>query len=769
MEEREPGYEPEQRDLARPISGVLKWGFLAAFLIPILIMIFGFIPNKTQIPPYPERVVSEGATLTTKDEILRGQHIYQRYGLMDHGSVWGHGSLRGMDFSAQTLHMMGESVRKYLSETRFGREYAGLSVEDKAVVDALTTLEIKTNTYNADTGELTISPAMATAFDDSSRFWQNLFTKGDPTHGFLANAVPTAEEREALASFFFWTAWAAGTNRPGSNLTYTNNWPADRSVGNTAPDEALAWSFGGILSLFVVLGVVVYIIHRYRFFITEQSLVHLAERLAHAPITPSQRKVGKYLGVVVGLFLAQILVGGLLAHYTVHPSDFFGIPFSSLIPFSLAKTWHLQLGIFWIATAFVASSLYIAPLVGGREPKWQGALVDGLFGAVVLVVLGSLAGQAASIHGAFGEGTMWFWLGHQGWEYLELGRLWQILLFVGLIGWIVITYRALRHRMREEDRTGLVHFYVLGAILVVAFFGFGLLYNPNTHISIADYWRWFVVHIWVEGIFEFFAVATAALLFVLLGLVTRESALRAAYLTAILSFMAGIIGMSHHYFWFGQSSMWIAWGAVFSSLEPIPLIMLASRGWMEYKSIRDAGITFPYKWPLLFLIASAFWNFLGGGVFGFMINLPIINYYEHATYLTSNHGHTALFGTYGMLAIALALFVWRGIVRPEYWRERWLVISFWGLNIGLAMMFLITLLPVGIMEFATTYREGLWMAKSAQFFDRPIVQLLGTLRAIPDTVLIVLGAVPLAIFTIIAYTHMKGCSDGVCETVFDEQ
>ncbi|MGQ9525274.1 MAG: cbb3-type cytochrome c oxidase subunit I [Armatimonadota bacterium] len=536
-------------------------------------------------------------------------------------------------------------------------------------------------------------------------------------------------------------------------MTYTNNWPPDRSVGNRAPDEAILWSLAGILALLAVLGLVVYVVHRYQFFYGEPKLVALAERIAAAPLTVSQYKTAKYFVVVAALFILQTLMGGLLAHYTVHPASFYYQAIAQYIPFSWAKTWHLQLGIFWIATSWVASALYIGPLVAGREPRRQGLLVDILFGAVVIVAVGSLLGEVLGIKGRLGGA--WFWLGHQGWEYLELGRLWQILLFVGLLAWLAIAYRSLKDRLWGPDRSGLVLLYTLSAVAVVLFFGFGLLYNPRTHLTIADYWRWFVVHIWVEGIFEFFAAGSAALLLTALGLVTRESALRAAYLTATLAFSSGIIGTAHHYFWFGTPSFWIALGAVFSSMEPIPLILLASRAWMEYKSIRDAGRDFPYRWPLMFLIASSFWNFLGAGVFGFMINLPIINYYEHGTYLTSNHGHTALFGTYGMLAIALCLFVWRGLVRPEHWRDGLLKLSFWGLNLGLGAMFLFSLLPVGLLELIESYRTGLWLAKSSSFFDRPIIQLLGQIRIVPDTVIILLGAIPLLAFYVISLRHLK--------------
>ncbi len=308
---------------------------------------------------------------------------------------------------------------------------------------------------------------------------------------------------------------------------------------------------------------------------------------------------------------------------------------------------------------------------------------------------------------------------------------------------------------QERDRGGLVHFYTYSAILIVLFFGFGLFYNPHTHLTIADYWRWFVVHIWVEGIFEFFAVAATALLLAVMGLVTAQSALRAAYLTAGIALLGGIIGTAHHYYWFGAPSFWLALGAIFSSLEPIPLITLAARAWMEHKAVERAGKDYPYRWPFYFLTASAFWNFLGAGVFGFAINLPIVNYYEHGTYLTSNHGHTALFGTYGMLAVSLSLFVWRGLVKPEHWNDRLLAISFWGLNGGLLVMSLFTLLPVGLMQLVTTYREGLWAAKNAAFFERPAVQFFGSARIVPDSIIILFGAVPLGLFFLLNLRHLK--------------
>jgi nitric oxide reductase subunit B len=474
------------------------------------------------------------------------------------------------------------------------------------------------------------------------------------------------------------------------------------------------------------------------------------------PLTPSQFTAAKYFMVVVLLFLIQTTFGGLLAHYTINPASFYFPVIATIIPYSWAKTWHLQLAIFWIATTWIGSAIYLAPIVGGVEPRKQSALVQILFIAILVVAGGSLLGEIAGIKGILGD--WWFWLGHQGWEFLELGRLWQILLFVGLIAWLLIVYRPLaKHLTRKpkNDFSALVVFYLFSAILIVGFFGFGLLYGKGSHLTLADYWRWFVVHIWVESIFEFFGIAIISLLLVTMGLASAKAALVVAYFTATIVFFSGILGTAHHYFWFGGPSFWLGIGAVFSSLEPIPLFGLVVRGLLEYKSIRKEGKEFPYKWPLYFLVASSFWNFLGAGVFGFLINLPIVNYYEHGTYLTMNHAHGALFGVYGMLSIGLLLFSWRGLVQKAYWNDRILKVSFFGFNIGLVLLTLGTLFPVGVLQAWTSYREGLWAARDASFFEREIVRFIGTVRIIPDLMIILVGVLPLAYFLFKTYPHLK--------------
>ncbi|HAM34459.1 MAG TPA: nitric-oxide reductase large subunit [Elusimicrobia bacterium] len=748
----------------------LKWAAIISFTVSMILLLAGGAAMNRRLPPYPGQVqAQDGRLLFDKVDILAGQSAYQSHGLMDHGMVWGHGSQRGPEFSAMTLHIAALAAREQIAAREYGKGYSQLRPMERDVADLRTAREMKANRYDPGRDILTLSAAQVSALGAVESFWGRAFQEGLARYGILPGTISSASDRQAVARFFFWTAWVASAARPGSETSYTNNWPPDRAAGNVPGPAVYLWTLGGILSLFVTLGVFIFMVHHYQIWYGPSQGAALADKLIDMPLSSSQLKAAKFFLVVILLLLIQTCFGGLLAHYTVHPSLFYLQSVANFIPYSWAKSWHLQLAIFWIATTWIASSIYLAPIVGGSEPRGQGLLVELLFSALVIVALGSLFGEAAGIKGWLGD--WWFWLGHQGWEYLELGRVWQALLFAGLLAWLFIVYRALaRHLRRAEpgsDFSGLVRFYVLSAVLVVLFFSFGLVYGPNTHLSMADYWRWFVVHIWVESIFEFFGIGVMALLLASMGLASARSALIVGYFTATIVFLSGILGVAHHYFWYGGPSFWLALGSVFSSLEPVPLFGIVVRGLLEYKHIRAQGGDFPYRWPFYFLVASSFWNFLGAGVFGFVINLPIVNYYEHGTYLTVNHAHTALFGVYGMLSIGLLLFSWRGLVERRHWDDRLLKTAFFGLNGGLMLMAFGTLFPIGIVQAWGSYTQGLWAARDASFFERGFVRLLGNARIIPDTIIIVCGVLPLAYFLFKTYAHLKPVELREEESIWD--
>ncbi len=733
-----------------------KWIAILCFVVAMVILLGGGVYMKKDLPPYPGKVVdSSGKLLFEKANIIEGQNTYQRFGLMDQGAVWGHGSQRGPEFSAASLKLIADATGEFFARQDYQKSYESLGKLQKGLVDVKIAHELKPNRYDAKTDTLTLSAAQMEGLKRVQQHWDEVFSKGQIRFGFLPDTIKDPTQRQELSRFFFWTAWVASTARPGQDYSYTNNWPPDNRVGNVASTDTYIYSVAGILSLLLVLGLFVYWIHRDHIWYGEAKGVPLAEKLLDMPLTASQLVAAKFFLVVILLFLVQTAFGGLLAHYTLHPGDFYLPIIAKFIPYTWAKTWHLQLMVFWIATTWLASAIYLAPIIGGKEPPKQGLLVQILFVAVLIVAVGSLTGEVLGIKGMLGD--WWFWLGHQGWEFLELGRIWQILLFGGLIFWLLIVYRAVgRHLAEHKDEfSALIWFYVFSAVLVVAFFGFGLFYGKGSHLTMADYWRWFVVHLWVESIFEFFGIAVIALLMVAMGLASAKSALKVAYFTAAITFLSGIVGTAHHYYWYGGASFWIGWGAIFSSMEPVPLITLVVRGLMEYRDIKKQGKDFSYKWPMYFLVAASFWNFLGAGVFGFLINLPIINFYEHGTYLTMHHGHTAMFGTYGMLSVALLLFSWRGMVNKAHWNDNLLKISFWGLNGGLFLMAFTTLLPVGVLQAWIAFKDGLWAARSAEFFEMGMVTTLGNLRIIPDTIIIVFGVLPIAYFLFTTYPHLK--------------
>lgn len=722
----------------------------------LVIALIGYVYTARELPPYPGKVISaSGSQLTGKDRIIAGQQVWQKYGLMDLGSVWGHGTYRGPDFTAQALHNMGENMREKMAVDRFSAPYGSLDTEARGSVDAVVVDQIKSNRYDSETDTLVLSDLQKSALLGNRKFYDNLFSKGDRRGPIRANVIKDPQERKDLADFFFWTAWCAGTTRPGDIHTYTNNWPHDPQVGNTVSGKALVWSAISLVAFGLCLGIVIFVFHKYKF--NQGSRPYSpepAKQLAEAKISPSQKKTAKYFLIVAALFFLQVNMGGLMAHYTIHPDSFYGLDFiADFIPYNWAKTWHLQLAIFWIATAWIGTTLFVAPRVGGKEPVAQGLLVDILFVAVVIVAVGSLTGEVLGLKGLLGKS--WFWIGHQGWEFLELGRLWQILLLVGLLIWLGLVIRALKdHFASGHEKWGLPHFLSYSAVAVVGFFCFGLLYDPNTHLTIADFWRWWVVHTWVEGAFEFFAAAAIVFVMVNLGLVELRAGLRTVYFTVALALSAGIIGVGHHYYWFGEPSFWLALGSTISALEPVPILLLLAEVWHSQKALVKAGSAFPYKWPLMFLMMSVAWEFLGAGVMGLSITTPIVNYYEHATYLTVNHGHTALFGTYGLLAIGLLLFSMRGIVKPSGWDERFLKIAFYGTNGGLLVMFVGTLLPVGLLQVLDNIQHGFWHARSDAFWHQKIVVLLGQFRMIPD-MFIIIGSAGILLFMLKAMLNLK--------------
>ena len=696
----------------------------------------GFLAYRTYAaqPPIPRRVVTEdGRVVFTETDVREGQRLFLRYGLMEYGSIFGHGAYLGPDFTADTLRRSALSTKTYYE--LHGDPNAGEH----------TASDFKRNRYDADTGDLVFTAAQGSGFTDTEAHYGVYFAAPATETGLRLQALLQPQDVHALTSFFAWTAWVASATRPDKNYSYTNNWPPEPLVGNHPTASAVVFSMLSLATLLGGTGLLLGVFGRWRE-LGWQWRAHARiafRRPADVQLTPSQRACAWFFFVMGALFLVQVLVGAASQHYRADVSNFFGFDLSRWLPYNLVRTWHVQLSVLWVAVSFLAAGIFLVPMIAGPDPKHQHVLAYGLLAALAIVVFGSLAGEFAGIHGL----TASTWFGNQGFEYLDLGRFWQVLLSLGLAAWVAILYRGLRGRLRGESKGNMPWLFFFSALALPAFYAVGLLAHPSAHFTSTDFWRFWVVHLWVEDFLELFTTVMVAYVFVLLGVVDEKVALRVIYLDIILYSVGGMIGSMHHLYFSGEPVEHMALGAVFSAAEVIPLTFLTVEAWtflrLGDKQATRGGVPFPHRWAVMFLVAVGFWNFLGAGVFGFLINLPIVSYYEIGTALTANHAHASMMGVYGMLAAGLALFALRYLIPEARWSDRAAKFSFWSLNIGLAWMVFATLFPLGILQLYESIEHGYYEARALSFLTNPTNRFLEWLRLPGDIVFIAGGVLPL--------------------------
>ncbi len=702
-----------------------------------------------EAPPVPEAVVrADGAVVHTRQDIEQGRLAWQSMGGMQVGSVWGHGSYLAPDWSADWLHREAVALLDIWATREHGQPFDRLGTEARAALEGRLKAELRANTHDPATGTITVSADRAAAMARVADHFTRLLGD-DPAlkplreqYAIADNAVPDAGRRAGIAAFWSWTAWAAVTDRPNDTVSYTNNWPHEPLVGNVPSTPNVMWSVLSVVLLVAGIGALAW--HHSRTRREDHVTPPTADPLLSLRPTPSMKATGKYFLTVIGLFLAQVALGAVTAHYAVEGHDFYGIPLSQVLPYAVTRTWHTQLAVFWIATAWLATGLYIAPAISGHEPRYQRLGVNVLWAALVFVVVGSLAGEWFGVQQKLGLDANW-WFGHQGWEYVDLGRFWQTLLFVGLMLWLVLVGRALWPALKVPSESRPVLWILfLSTVAIGLFYAAGFMWGKHTHISMVEYWRWWVVHLWVEGFFEVFATAVVSLIFVRLGLVRAATANAAVLAGTIVFLFGGVLGTAHHWYFSGTPVSVIAVGAVFSALEVVPLALVGGEAFETYRHSKAAPWVATYRWPILFFVAVSFWNLLGAGVFGFLINPPISLYYVQGLNLTANHGHTALFGVYGMLGIGLMLFCLRGLAR-EGWDDGLLKAAFWSLNGGLALMSFLSLFPAGAVQAWASIRHGLWYARSAELVHSPLMETLVWMR-VPGDIVFGAGAILLAVF-----------------------
>jgi len=710
-------------------------------------LVLGWIGTRIhdEMPPLVNRVVTtEGTVVIDAGEVSEGQNVWQSLGGMEVGSIWGHGSYVAPDWTADWLHREAVFILDRWSKDYYGSEFEKLDNEKQSQLSGRLTTLMRANTYDPATQTVTVAPIRADAFASNLAHYSDVFSNGKTDFAIPAGTVTDTDRLHRLSAFFFWTSWAASTNRPNDNISYTNNWPYEPLVANRPTGEAVVWTGVSIIMLLAGISAMAWW-YASRREAEEERVAPETDPLGTWTATPSQQATVKYFWVVSALILVQMLLGVIVAHYGVEGDGFYGFPLSKWLPYSVARTWHIQMGLFWIATAWLAAGLFIGPLVSEKEPMGQRLGVNVLFLALLLVVVGSLTGEWLSIHNKMTD-LVSFYFGHQGYEYVDLGRAWQIALFVGLLLWLFLMIRVLRPALQKEgEQKQLVALLAVSTGAIALFYGAGLTWGQHTHLSMVEYWRWWVVHLWVEGFFEVFATTVIAFIFMRLNLIRPGVAAAAALLSATIFLSGGIIGTCHHLYFSGTPPVALAWGSVFSALEVVPLVLVGFDAMEDLRRSRTSPWVQRYKWPIYFFVAVAFWNMVGAGLFGFMINPPIALYYMQGLNTTPLHGHAALFGVYGMLGIGLMLVCLRVLVPGREWKDGLLKFAFWSLNGGLMAMCVLSLLPVGLMQTWASVDHGYWYARSSEFMQTALMKNLRWLRVPGDTIFF-LGAVALVLF-----------------------
>ena len=730
-----------------------------------LVMLFGFTVmgllayrTYTNSMPQPERVVTEsGETLFTTQDITEGQKLFQARGLMEYGSILGHGGYLGPDFTAEYLRMEATSVKEQL---------ASQGVDDPA---AATKEMLRTNRYDPSTGTLVWTDEQVKAYNDAVGHYTKMFGPDAHSHGLKPDLITDPVQVKQVTAFFGWTAWGSSAQRPGHDYSYTNNWPPESLVGNAPTGDLMIWS---VLSLIVLIGgtgVMFAIYGRWSQKIgwhSEEAPALSFRQPEEIGLTKSQRVVAWYVFTIAALFLVQTLLGALAEHYRADVLSFFGLDLGRLLPFSLARTWHVQLSLFWTAIGLLAAGLFLTPFIARREPRRQHVLVWTLFIAATVVVVLSCLAEGASQHGlSWAKGPLF----SQQWEYLDLPFVFQVLLTVALFVWVFIIWRAMRRRLSNEHVANMPWLFMFAALAIPAFYAVGMMARTGTHVTVAEFWRFWVVHLWVEDFLELFTTVMVAYVFVLLGVVRERIALGIIFMDIILYSAGGVIGTMHHLYFSGTPVEHMALGAFFSAAEVIPLTFLTVEAWafMQLGANRhgkEAG-PFPHRWAVMFLMAVGFWNFLGAGVFGFLVNLPIVSYYEIGTALTANHAHASMMVVYGFMALALGMFALRYLVPADKWPEKLAKTSFWSLNIGLAWMCFATLLPLGILQLRYSVGTGYFEARQLTYVTNSVNTIIEWGRMPGDLIFIIGGVLP---YLYIAFLGLRNWRRGRTVDTFAE-
>ncbi|MFB6134405.1 MAG: cbb3-type cytochrome c oxidase subunit I, partial [Halanaeroarchaeum sp.] len=476
------------------------------FVFNLVVMGVGAFLAYEQTPDRPERIVdADGTVLATNEDIVAGKAVFQQNSLMNHGSILGNGAYFGSDYTADAQERLVTNMREYVAKDRYDTRYSKLSAANQAAVDSIVTEQLEAGSLGK---TVQLTPAESSAYEEVRTAYVERFSAGSLEHGIPQDFVSSPTDARRFADFALWTAMFSSIDRPDGSVSWTNEWPYNPGAGNTPPASAMTWSVVSMVLLVAGGGIGIWLYKSVDLPEPETKGVDVPHP-SDVDLFPSQIAATRFVAVGALLFVVQTLLGGLMAHYYIEREGFYGIAEAlglnaiQMLPFAVTKAWHIDLAILWIATMWLGIGLFMAPLLTGREPSNQRRYVYVLLGALFVVVVGGLSGIWLGAQGYI-DGSLWWIVGNEGLEYLEVGRLWQVGLLGGFGLWALLVARGFKPLLERESRFGLAHMILYAGGSIGLLFSASMFYTPKTTIVVTEFWRWWVVHMWVEGAFEFF-------------------------------------------------------------------------------------------------------------------------------------------------------------------------------------------------------------------------------------------------------------------------
>ncbi|GAB1359669.1 cbb3-type cytochrome c oxidase subunit I [Porphyromonadaceae bacterium] len=710
----------------------LSTAFWVIALIMVSMLIYYTANLQKEVPPIPKEVKSEsGQLLYTYDDVVEGKAFFQQFDLTDWGSMLGMGAYIGPDFTTDFVHYRAKFLYDFYGMELYGKKNVELTEVERGAVKERVKQDFKKQTTLLE--QTTVyTDASAAAYKANQQYIIGLLVDGDPERGWRGGII-RPEEAAKIAAFVDWGQLVASSYRPGTERTWSNNWPAEPLIDQDLTFNSHKISLWEFLILWTLTIVVIYLSYEYLFKKEEGDTLEPAIKVTS--LFRSQKKLLKYIPIVAGLFVVQLFLGGYLAHLYADPAKDF-IVSQDMLPFNVIRSMHTQIAILWVAVGWLVGGLLIAPWVANRDHKYPW-LIDVLWSALLVVAVGSIIGLYMGATGQLRE--TWFWLGNEGRELINLGRVWDIGLVIGLVFWFLLIISLIR---KAATNNPIVSTIIWSAFAIATLYMAGMmpLHKIMPNYTVDDYYRWWVIHLWVELTFELFAAGVIAFFTVSLGLISHKVAVKVMFFELFLISLSGTLGVGHHYFWQGLDEYWIAIGGIFSALEPLPLALMIIEAMKNKREKLYSGEQFDFGIPFMWIAGSAVLNWIGAGFLGMMINTPTISYYSHGTYLIMPHGHVALLGAFGYISIAFLYMTSRSnaLANGYIWTDKWSKIGFWTLTIG-ALLYAIPTYMVGIHQTEVAMESGYFFARLRETIE-PMKGWLW-IRMVPDGMMVLGGVI----------------------------